>query len=57
MKNKGSNKEEEKEYTGSDLMEETMKILKEDNIGKKMSEAQRQALSKLLVKTVLKGEL
>ncbi|MFC1768107.1 hypothetical protein ACFLZ2_06175 [Candidatus Margulisiibacteriota bacterium] len=48
---------EEKTYTGSDLLEETKKILEDDDIAGKLTPDQREALSKLLVKTALKGDL
>lgn len=51
------NKEHEKHYTGSDLMKETMKILEEDDVAKKLPKEQLLRLSKLLVKTALKGDL
>jgi len=54
---KEKNEEEKKVYTGSDLMDETLKILKDDDIAKKLPEEQLRKLSKILVKTALKGEL
>lgn len=38
-------------------MDETLKILKDDDIAKKLPEEQLRKLSKILVKTALKGEL
>lgn len=49
--------EHEKHYTGSDLLKETMKILEEDDVAKKLPKEQLLQLSKLLVKTALKGDL
>ena len=57
MDKKEKNEEEKKVYTGSDLMDETLKILKDDDIAKKLPEEQLRKLSKILVKTALKGEL
>ena len=56
--NKKSDKEEpKKEYTGASLIDETMKILKKDSIGKNLSENQLRNLSKLLAQTAVKGDL
>jgi len=46
-----------KEYTGADLMNETMKLLGDDSIAKKLPKDQLEMLTKILVKTVLKGDL
>jgi hypothetical protein len=46
-----------KTYTMQDLLEATERILKEDNIGKKLPDSAIANLSKLLVKTSIKGDL
>lgn len=57
MTKKEKHEQAKKVYTGSDLLAETMKILKEDNLAKKMPDEQLEKLSKLLVKTALKGDI
>jgi len=53
----GHLEKDKKTYTGADLIEETKKILMADTIGKKLPAAALEKLSKLLAKTVLKGDL
>lgn len=52
-----SGDDKKKAYTVHDLMEATKDILKSDEIGKKLPDAAIAKLSKLLVKTALKGDL
>ncbi len=46
-----------KTYTMQDLLDATKQILKDDDIGKKLPDSAIANLSKLLVKTVIKGDL
>jgi hypothetical protein len=46
-----------KTYTMQDLLEATKQILKDDDIGKKLPDSAIANLSKLLVKTAIKGDL
>jgi hypothetical protein len=46
-----------KTYTGKDLMAAAKEILKDDAIGKKLPDDVIEQLSKLLAKTVIKGDL
>ena len=46
-----------KTYTMQDLLDATRDILKEDTIGKKLPDSAIANLTKLLVKTAIKGDL
>jgi hypothetical protein len=46
-----------KTYTMQDLLEATKQILKDDTVGKKLPDSAIANLSKLLVKTAIKGDL
>ncbi len=50
-------KQDKKTYTGKDVLEAAKEILRTDSIGSKLPPDALDNLSKLLAKTVLKGDL
>jgi hypothetical protein len=52
-----NSKQDKKTYTGKDVIEATKEMLKSDSVGSKLTPDALDKLSRLLAKTVLKGDM